>query len=106
MFPYSGVFIRHYKSIRTCLQKLVLKYVFDAGSLQQYVNSEQSEITKVLNLGEPLSAYSGTSDRELSQIRHRIINLSTKDKTYSPSIIPTIHFEPSKEKNLYKEQMS
>jgi uncharacterized membrane protein YheB (UPF0754 family) len=48
----SGVFIRHYKSIRTCLQKLVLKYVFDAGSLQQYVNSEQSEITKVLNLDE------------------------------------------------------
>ena len=31
---------------------------------------------------------------------HSIINLSTKDITYGPSIIPTIHFEPPKEENL------
>ena len=37
---------------------------------------------------------------------HSIINLSTKDMTYGPSIIPAIHFEPPKEENLYKEQIS
>ena len=30
---------------------------------------------------------------------HSTINLSTKDMTYCPSIIPTIHFEPLKEEN-------
>ena len=33
-----------------------------------------------------------------------IINLSTKDMTYVPSIIPTTHFEPCKEENLSKNK--
>ena len=37
---------------------------------------------------------------------HSIINLSTKDMTYSPSIIPTIHFEPPKEENLSTKNKS
>ena len=37
----------------------------------------------------------GTSDSGLSErLGHDIINLSTKDTTYSPSIIPTIHLVP------------
>ena len=32
---------------------------------------------------------------------HSIINLYTKNMTYSPGTIPTIHFEPPKEDNLY-----
>ena len=34
------------------------------------------------------------------------INLSTKDTTYGPSIIPTIHFEPPKEENLSTKSKS
>ena len=37
---------------------------------------------------------------------HSIINLSTKDMTYSPSIIPTIHFEPPKEEYLSTKNKS
>ena len=37
---------------------------------------------------------------------HSIINLSTKDTTYSPSIIPTIYFEPPKEENLSTKSKS
>ena len=37
---------------------------------------------------------------------HSITNLSTKDMTYSPSIIPTIHFEPPKEDNLSTKNKS
>ena len=38
--------------------------------------------------------------------RDTVITLYTKDMTYGPSIIPTIHFEPPKEENLYIEQVS
>ena len=34
------------------------------------------------------------------------MNLSTKDMTYGPSIIPTIHFEPPKEENLSTKNKS
>ena len=52
LFQCSGVIVRHYEEIRNCLKELVLRYVFDTGSLQEYMDSERSEITKVLNLGK------------------------------------------------------
>jgi hypothetical protein len=42
----------------------------------------------------------------LSQIRTQYNNLSTKDTTYGPSIIPTTHFEPPKEENLSTKNKS
>ena len=58
-------------------------------------------------LEDPLGWYRGTSDSGLSQIRTwYITNLSTKDMTYGPSIIPTIHFEPPKEDNLSTKSKS
>ena len=33
---------------------------------------------------------------------HSIVNLSTDDMTYGPSIIAIIHFGPPKEENFYK----
>ena len=35
-----------------------------------------------------------------------IINLSTEDMTYGPSIIPTVRFEPHKEENLSTKDMT
>ena len=37
---------------------------------------------------------------------YNIVNLSTMDTTYSPSTIPTIHFEPPKEENLSAKNKS
>ena len=50
--------------------------------------------------------HSEPSDSGLSEIRTQYNNLSTKDMTYSPSIIPTIHFEPHKEENLSTKDMT
>ena len=37
---------------------------------------------------------------------HSIVNLSTKDMAYCPSIIPTMYFEPPKEENLSTKNKS
>ena len=48
----SGVFLRQYKEIRKCLSLIILDHLFDVDALQSYLlSSDESSITKALNLG-------------------------------------------------------